>query len=745
METSPSANSALPIDRFLLRILYDQDLRLKLEYGCSDDERLTKFVELGRMANFDIRPKDLLNKFGVKAEDSNAGHLVVRGQGTEELTVEWRTPEGSSLPTIIHLQKTTPVEDSFDAATPADHAEFTPREGLFATVWLAAYADERISPPELDEIQSAGMALFGVDDPIDIENRLYDLLHREGPTGIANRILCVAQNYGPSYCAALFRAAVRVVKSDEKIVVSESKFLKTLAAALQLNADDQRFLHLAAGYDFYGFNFADALPADESVSVELAAAAAFYWAAGEKVLFSDGLAAFRSWIAFAAEGLEINDDIYERLVEVHKTAGIVGWALMSKAAGLNPVVERSFVAGMMYSFRFSDTLYGAFRELVGTQASFCEPEILVTAADWTEKRRSALGDTFMGCPIAPPLPRNALESSAKASVNEKYLFLAAAVGLVVAAFRFKNLNLLDGRSEIPIFDAAALVASDLKRPRIRNGVMNVMTQMFQNLGPYRAARVFYVYLKALAEHAPELKRMIYQVFACAWEQVWEWTHERQFDESPSQVYETMFESIGFRVPDDDDGFLPTPSSAVFIAFNSRSEAPNSPAASPLEPVTQDEAHESEFRNPLSDLAAFFQRRNWMIKIDYDDPGIHTTYSGNNGQFNCFAKLRLEQSQLVFYSIFPIRTPLEKRKSMAEFITRANFGMVIGNFELDFSDGEVRYKSSVDFEEIGLPDKMLENLIHANILTMDRYLSGLYAIIYSDRDPAEVINEIETGR
>jgi hypothetical protein len=31
----------------------------------------------------------------------------------------------------------------------------------------------------------------------------------------------------------------------------------------------------------------------------------------------------------------------------------------------------------------------------------------------------------------------------------------------------------------------------------------------------------------------------------------------------------------------------------------------------------------------------------------------------------------------------------ERAPPAEFITRANYGLIIGNFELDFEDGEIR--------------------------------------------------------
>jgi len=33
----------------------------------------------------------------------------------------------------------------------------------------------------------------------------------------------------------------------------------------------------------------------------------------------------------------------------------------------------------------------------------------------------------------------------------------------------------------------------------------------------------------------------------------------------------------------------------------------------------------------------------------------------------------------------------------KFLTRANYGMMIGNFEMDFTDGEIRYKTSIDVE------------------------------------------------
>ena len=53
--------------------------------------------------------------------------------------------------------------------------------------------------------------------------------------------------------------------------------------------------------------------------------------------------------------------------------------------------------------------------------------------------------------------------------------------------------------------------------------------------------------------------------------------------------------------------------------------------------------------------------------------------GENGSWTCYAQTREDDQQFLFYALCPIRAPDKKRAAVAEFITRANYGMVIGNF------------------------------------------------------------------
>lgn len=120
------------------------------------------------------------------------------------------------------------------------------------------------------------------------------------------------------------------------------------------------------------------------------------------------------------------------------------------------------------------------------------------------------------------------------------------------------------------------------------------------------------------------------------------------------------------------------------------------------------------------------------------------FSGTNGKTACYAQIREDLSQLLIYVMAPIKVPAELRADMAEFITRANYGLRIGNFEMDFSDGEVRYKSSVDFEGIVLNNALIKNTIYPAVQTMDKYLPGIMKLIYGEgmKSPAELIAAIE---
>lgn len=147
---------------------------------------------------------------------------------------------------------------------------------------------------------------------------------------------------------------------------------------------------------------------------------------------------------------------------------------------------------------------------------------------------------------------------------------------------------------------------------------------------------------------------------------------------------------------------------------------------------------------LQIVAAFFTEDGWSFEQMPERPILRLPFQGKGGRWNCYAQIRVthDVEQILFYSVLPLNVPDDKLSAIAEFITRANYGMALGNFELDFNDGEVRYKTSIDVTDTEITSSLLRPLIYTNVLMMDKYMSGLMAVVYADMSPAEAVKQIE---
>lgn len=161
---------------------------------------------------------------------------------------------------------------------------------------------------------------------------------------------------------------------------------------------------------------------------------------------------------------------------------------------------------------------------------------------------------------------------------------------------------------------------------------------------------------------------------------------------------------------------------------------------------------SEFETVMSDnpnglhafavLGEFLETNHWHPQQLEDRYVYRMPFQGSNGVMQCYAQIRVDAEQLLFYALAPIKVAEPQRLAIAEFLTRANYGMYIGNFELDLNDGEIRYKSSLDFEGIELSFDLIRNAIYPAVRLLDRYLPGILQVAFGGVSPAEAIKAIE---
>lgn len=144
------------------------------------------------------------------------------------------------------------------------------------------------------------------------------------------------------------------------------------------------------------------------------------------------------------------------------------------------------------------------------------------------------------------------------------------------------------------------------------------------------------------------------------------------------------------------------------------------------------------------MQQFFRDDGWRFDHIEGKTILKMGFKGENGSWRCFAQVREEQRQFLFYSILDSNCPEAARPKMAEFLTRANYGLITGNFEMDYSDGEVRFKTSLDVKEnegTFVPG-LIKRLVYLNVLMTDKYLPGIMGVMYGVLSPTEAIAKVE---
>lgn len=85
---------------------------------------------------------------------------------------------------------------------------------------------------------------------------------------------------------------------------------------------------------------------------------------------------------------------------------------------------------------------------------------------------------------------------------------------------------------------------------------------------------------------------------------------------------------------------------------------------------------------------------------------------------------------------------EMMNRIAEFLLRANYGLKNGNFEFDYADGEVRYKTYVNVGEGTLEKETIRRSIMVSQSMFRTYGDGIADVIFGSIDPKEAIDICE---
>jgi hypothetical protein len=92
--------------------------------------------------------------------------------------------------------------------------------------------------------------------------------------------------------------------------------------------------------------------------------------------------------------------------------------------------------------------------------------------------------------------------------------------------------------------------------------------------------------------------------------------------------------------------------------------------------------------------------------------------------SCYAEINPAMEAFLFRAINPLPVESARRGLVAEYITRVNYPLPIGNWAIDLDSGDVRWKAGLCFGGAGLGESLIRHVIDASLFFVYQHAVGI---------------------
>lgn len=148
---------------------------------------------------------------------------------------------------------------------------------------------------------------------------------------------------------------------------------------------------------------------------------------------------------------------------------------------------------------------------------------------------------------------------------------------------------------------------------------------------------------------------------------------------------------------------------------------------------------------LDTVSTYLDEEDLYYHVCADRPAIDAWFGGTHALLQVWiAMFEEEPNRGLRISVrIPIVVPQDQRVRMAEALTRANYGLDYGCFEMDMSDGELNFRAEMPIFDGEVTQNQVACLVYRAWSTANDYARAFLRLMYAeDLSPAEVIAEVE---
>ena len=142
---------------------------------------------------------------------------------------------------------------------------------------------------------------------------------------------------------------------------------------------------------------------------------------------------------------------------------------------------------------------------------------------------------------------------------------------------------------------------------------------------------------------------------------------------------------------------------------------------------------------------YLDQNKWYYTFDEEDTYFKAGIKIDGKLSRCDLIIDIGKSFYLVYAKIALSADPTNINAVSEYLHRANFGLKLGSFELDHSDGEIRYKMYVDCGDDCdcMPsESVIRRSLEMPASMLEIYGDGLMRVLLGVATPEEAIEEAE---
>jgi hypothetical protein len=135
----------------------------------------------------------------------------------------------------------------------------------------------------------------------------------------------------------------------------------------------------------------------------------------------------------------------------------------------------------------------------------------------------------------------------------------------------------------------------------------------------------------------------------------------------------------------------------------------------------------------------FNENGWKYRQPEAENLRQFGFSGKHANFEGAILVEEDAEDIVVLFRAPTKVPECRRLAMAELLARANFGMKFGAIEMDYQNGEVRFKCAATVREGQLSPQMVHFMVGLSLATLAGFYPALMGVCFGNELPSDALD------